>query len=154
MIVGHFKFVSLDGDAIELFDAPVTHSGVHDGDGDGDALEFKSVRLCLDELRLRPNFRKENLGRKLNVELSHSALKLMAFSVLVDDVVASFKSAFDVDTTRLLALCFRLFFFDDELDLLILLEPLSPVSMLAIESLKIMNYLCVCICLFVYMCVC
>lgn len=126
VIVGHFMFVSLgvDGDAIE-FDAP--HSGVHDGD----ALELESVRLCFDELRLRPNFRKENRGRKLNVELSHSALKLIPFSVLV---VASFESVFDDDTTtRLFALCFRLFFFD-ELDLLMLLEPLSPVSMLAIEN--------------------
>lgn len=133
-IVGHFKFDSLDGDAIGVFGA---HSGVHDGD---DALEFKSVRLCFDELRLRPNLRKEKRGRKLNVELSHSALKLMAFSVLVAAAapaaaVASFESLFDVDTTRLLALCFRLFFLD-ELDLLLLLEAPSPVSMLAIESTK------------------
>lgn len=133
-IVGHLKFGSLSGDAIGLFDAPATaQSGVHDGD---DALEFKSVRLCFDELRLRPNLRKENRGRKLNVELSHSALKLIAFAVLVAAAaVASFESLFDVDTTRLLALCFRLFFLD-ELDLLMLLEALSPVSMLAIESTK------------------
>lgn len=133
-IVGHFKFVSLEGDAIELFDAPAAaaaHSGVHGGD---DALEFKSLRLCFDELRLRPNLRKENRGRKLNVELSHSALKLIAFSVLAA-AAASFESLFDVDTTRLLALCFRLFFFD-ELDLLMLLDALSPASMLAIESTR------------------
>lgn len=134
-IVGHFKFVSLDGDAIELFDA--AHSGVHGGD---DALEFKSARLCFDALRLRPNLRKENRGRKLNVELSHSALKLIEFSALVAAAaaaVASLESLFDVDTTRLLALCFRLFFFD-ELDLLMLLEALSSDSMLAIELVFIL----------------
>lgn len=148
VIMGHFKFVPL-GDAIE-FDAK--HSGVHDGD----ALEFESVRLCFDELRLRPNFRKENRGRKLNVELSHSALKLIPFAVLV---VASFESVFDVDTIRLFVLCFRLFFFD-ELVLLMLLIPLSPVSMVAIESLAsqkgrklflLLNIMCVCVCaVFIY----
>lgn len=123
--MGHFESVWLDGDALEFVNA--AHSGVHGGDA---ALEFDSVRLCFDELRLRPNLRKENRGRKLNVELSHSALKLIAFSVLV---TPPFESLFDVDTTRLLALCFRLFFLD-ELDLL--LDALPSVSMLAIESTK------------------
>lgn len=112
VIVGLFEFVPL-----------VVH-GV-------EAIEVESVRFCLDELRPRPNLRNENRGRKPNFMLSHSALKLRPFWVAFG-AVASVESVFEVETTRLFALCLRLFFFD-ELDLLLLVELLSPVSMVAIE---------------------
>lgn len=120
MIIGHFNCNSLD--VIVVFVAQLL-SGQED--------EFELGRLDFDELRPRPNFRNEKRGRKPNVELSHSALRLI-LSVLT--IFASFC----VDTTKLFALCFRLFF----LDVPVLLPGiLSFVSIVAIEPQHLVNEL-------------
>lgn len=99
VIVGHLKLISwlivvvvvvIVGD--DAFDAHSVHA----------AVEFEMLRLCFDVLRPRPKRRNEN-ERRPNVELSHSALKLIlsAFTLLFEPFLQ--------ETTKLFALCFRLF---------------------------------------------
>lgn len=84
LIVGHFVFDS---------------SFVDDGTKNVYGAEFKSLRLCLDVLRLRP---KNENARIPNVDVSHSALRLILSEFTLFE-------PFLHETTKLFDFCLRLF---------------------------------------------